>query len=816
MLLDLVAALRRLRHRPGRWLLIALSLTTGMAAVICTFTALNAVVLRPLPYAAPERLAFVWEDNTKRGVGLTPISVGNFRNFRASSSFEGLSAFMSATASLDLRGDSQKITAYRVEPTIWELLGAAPEIGRVFGDRAGENPSVKLAVLSHGLWTRAFGGRASIVGEAVTIDGEPYMVIGVMPPRFGFPPAFSTMLISTKVVVASADVWVPLDTRALPDRRDVRSLFAIGRLKPSVSPEQARRELALIAERLARDHPRDNAGLQTAVIGLSDQVLGNLDGTLIVAFSVALLVLGIAVANAIFVLLADVTDRLPELAVRSALGGSTLRILRPLVLANGVAAVVATIGAAAITSIVMKGFAQHGEPSIARLSESRVDAVVWLLMLAAVLVLVTVLTVVPLIRLRLDGLRAAITSESRSSYTRAVLVGSQAALAVIVLSAAGALLRSWTNLTAVSPGIDTSYVHVFETMLPPARYDSVRRRVEFQRNLLDAEERVSHRAAVVDFLPFTENTLIGNFTIEGADVVTDAELERPRAAVRAVSGSYFSVFAVPLITGRVFDSRDDAGSPRVAVVNDAFVARFSRGRALIGMRIKRGGPASTEPWALVVGVVGSTRGAGLQLEVQPEVFVPYQQAGNRTTMYLLVRTQQPPRQVVSDVRRQVQSIDAGVTPVSVRRMDDMVAASIGRPRLFSQVFSGLAVLAIVLGCIGLYGSQALAISQRSTEIGVRLSLGATAWTIANRFLMRTLRVIGAGIAVGAAAAIIVHREMETQFFGFSSPDWISIAASGLVVLLFGSVATALPIRRECRKSLVLLLKDTGLAHNSPR
>src|SRR5882762_9455456 len=626
MWLNLTHAVRHLRRRPVLTAVGIISLAIGIGCALACASVVNAVLFRAFPYRDSNRLVLVWENNAKRGVGLTPTSVLNYRDFKeGASTFEDLGAFVDVVFSLDGPDRSERVFGYETTAGLLEQTRIAPMLGRIFTAAEDKPGSPDVVVLSHGLWQRRFGGDPAIVGQTIRLTGASHTVIGVMPRGFMLPPVFGVRLVGMDIVLKEADFWLPLKLDGQPQRRDARSLFVLGRLKPGRSVNQSQAEASSIAARLASDYAVDDFGLDFTVVPLETQVLANVRTLLFLLLLVGALVLIIAATDAAHLLLADSLTMTGKTAVRSALGASAWRLASAQGMLSALWCTLATLGALLVAAIIETPVAAYTKANVPRLSEVRLDHAGGAFALAIGGALALGISLLPIAYAKRAGSARSITATPvpvGMPRWRRLFVVVQLAVAIIVLSTAALLFRSADALARVNPGFVSEGVSVFEIVLPESRYGTPARRVEFERRLLEALADMPGRRApaVVDYLPFGGSTSIVNLTIEH-HVVTDATA-RPRAALRAVSVTYFDALSIPAIDGRPFISSDESAESSVAIVNEAFVRQYVPGETVVGRRIKRGDANSQMPWMTIVGVVGAVRSAGLSLEPQPEVFVP--------------------------------------------------------------------------------------------------------------------------------------------------------------------------------------------------
>ena len=799
MWLHIVHAVRQLRRRPALAAVGIISLALGIGCTLACASVVNAVLFRAFPYHEPGRLVFVWEDNTKRGVGLTPTSVLNYQDFRtAATAFEELGAFASSAFTITGRDQSTRAMGYQITAGLLESTGVSPLIGRLFTRPEDRPGGPNVVVLSYGLWTRQFGADRAIVGQEIRLTGVPHTIIGVMPSGFLLPPIFSARLVGTDVLMKEADLWMPLRIDGRPQARAQRSLFMLGRLKAGHSLDVSQAEASTIARRLAGDHPAENVGMDLALVPLDRQVLTNVQRLLGLLLVASVLVLVIASVNAAHLLLVDSLKSGEERAVRWALGASNWRLAFGPIVQSLLWCALATLGALLVAEAFAVPVAAYTKANVPRLNEARLDAAVGAVAVVIGAALAMAMSLLPIQHARHAGStrsQGATSAPVGMSRWRRLFVIVQLATAVIVLSTAMFLFRSAGKLADVNPGFAPDGVSVFELMLPDTRYGAPPQRIEFQRRLLEeVGDSPGRPAAVVDQLPFGGETAISNLTIE-SHVVADQTVA-PRAPVRAISASYFRVLSIPAVAGRVFERQDGAEAASTAIVNEAFARRFLPGENIVGRRIKRGPINSLAPWLTVIGVVGSSRSAGLAIEPQPEVFVPYVKSGTASSVRLILKSAAPLREIASTMRQCIRRVDADLSPATVTDMSELVALAVGQPYFYARLFGVLAAMALFLSLGGLYSIVALAVSARSREIAIRCCLGAQRGDIVRLVLGEAAISVGIGIALGGLGAVAVQRRLAALVYGVESTDSVvTIAGSAVLLSALALVAVYVAIRR---------------------
>jgi putative ABC transport system permease protein len=811
---NILQALRHLRRRPVLSAVGIGSLAVGIGCALAAVGVLNAVVFRAFPYRDAHRLVVVWENNAKRGVGLTTTSLPNFQDLAAgASSLSGLHAFIDDIFSLDTVDGTSRAFGYRVGPGMFEQVGVAALVGRVLTADDYRPDAPEVVVLSHHLWAAQFGSDPAVVGRTLRLTGVPFTVAGVMPPSFVLPPVFNAQILNMNIVIEEGDLWIPMKYHTMSDRRDLRSLYMLGRLREGKSVADAQSEATIIGARLAADFPAANVGLDFAVVPLDQQVLSPVRTLLVALLIAGALVLVIAAANAAHLLLADSLTTSGDAAVRAALGATTWRLAASFAGVSVLWCVAATIGALVVAWLVEAPLATYAHANVPRLRNMRVDGVVVLVAAVIALLMTLAVTALPLFNARrIAGARSvngAAIPIGMSAWRRA-FVAVQLALALVVLSTAASLYRSASALAQVNPGFVAEGVTTFDVLLPASRYAEPQSRIDFQTRVIDALADLPGRqaAAAVDFLPFGGTTQIVNVTIED-DQARDPALQ-PKAALRAVTSEYFDTFSIPLVRGRWFMTIDNQPDVQVAIVSEAFARSFAPNLNLLGRRIKRGSATSKNPWMTVVGIVGSVRGAGLAVDPQPEVYVPHTKGSMRDMVTIAVKAGVPPQALTAAVIDRIHQIDVELNPISIAPMTAVVGRALGQPYFYARLFGVLAFVAFALSLAGIYGVAVLGVAARSNEIAIRSCLGAQANDIVRLILRETLIAVGLAVVVGTLGAWLLQARIAAYVYGLGAADWVALAGSALALSSLALAVVYLAIRRVLvLRPLDLLRRDAG-------
>jgi putative ABC transport system permease protein len=796
---DLIYAVRGLRKKPLFTAAAVLTLALGIGANSAIFTVVNAVLLRPLPYPAPDRLMMLWTYNPRQGYDKDVSAYPNFDDWRRqSASFEAMSAYFDANFTLTQAGDPAQIEGAIVTPGFFETLGVAPALGRTFG--AGE--AARVAILSHGLWQTRFGGDPAMVGRTVMLNSVSYEVLGVMPASFAHPEA--------------AAVWTPLapSERLAPlmQSRTAYWLQVVGRLKPGIDRRAAQSEMDMLASALERQYPDANAGIGVRLVPMREEIVGDVRQPLLLLFGTALLVLLIACANVANLLLARAASRQRELAIRTALGAGRRRLIAQLLTES---LVLATVGGAA--GLLLAAWGIQALPSLApsdlpRLTGIRVDTSVILYTSLASLVTGLVFGAAP----ALQGAAAtageflkergrAESPGARGRRLRAAFAIAEVALALVLVIGAGLLVRSFVAMNKVDLGFDPRGILAVRVELPRARYSQDAQITAFFNDL----------ASRLRALPGVQSIGLGSSIVRAPQSSTLSVHGRPAQApnVRnlsvpydSVTPEFFTTLRIPLRRGRLFTSADGPATPRVVVVNESLARRFFPDDDALGGRVTYDDPADAQArWLTIVGIVADTRRGGVDREPRAELYYPLTQLPDRR-MYVLVRTSGDPLALVRPAQAQVWAIDSNQPTASVRSVEAILADAQANRRFTTLLLGLFSIVALALAAIGIYGVIAYSTEQRVQEIGIRMALGASRTNVLTSVLKEAVMIGVGGLALGMAAALALTRFLSGLLFGVGARDPMTFVALPLGLLLVAVLAALIPATRAVRVNPVVALR----------
>ncbi|MBP7778144.1 MAG: ABC transporter permease [Acidobacteria bacterium] len=785
---DVTYAVRSLLRAPGFAAVTILTLALGIGANTAVFTVVNAIVLRPLPYPAADRLVMLWQDLSQRGGPADEwASPGNFVDWTTSlPALERVAAIGGWRPTLTGDAEPEALGGEQVSHEYLTVLRRAPALGRDFAAADDVPNARRVAIISDGLWRRRFGGDPSAVGRLVVLAGEPHEIIGVLPPAF------------RPVVAPDADVWRPLRLDRANPSRGLVVLRTVARLAEGVTLAQAQGAATALAARLEAEHPDDNARTGFLVQPLGDRVTGQIRPALVALAGAVAFVLLIACANIANLLLARASGRRRELATRVALGASRGRMVRQLateslVVAAAGGAVGLLLGIWGVDALV--ALAPADAP---RLDEVRVDAAVFAA--TALLALATGLLVglAPALQQSFTSVAPALkdggrgTAGGSSGTLRRVLVTAEVALALVLVTGGALFVETFVRLQSADLGFRTDGLLLGAIFPTRTSYDTPEKTIALYDQVLERVAAIPgvEQAALSSVLPLDGGDSDMSFAIEGRPAVSVAS-EVPVAWYRLVSAGYFEAIGMRIVRGRSFADREPAPS---VVVNETFVRRYFPGEDPLGRRLRFGAP--DRPAFTIVGVVADVSGRGAREDTRVETFVPYRQMPERG-MNIVLRGPIP-GSWPTPLRQAVGAIDPGLPVVGVQTMAERVGVSISQPRFLATLSGGFAGLALILAALGIYGVMAYAVAQRTAEIGVRMALGASTTGVFRLVVGDGVKLAAAGLVLGVTGAVFAARAIATQLFGVEPTDPLRLAVTAAVVVGVVVAACLVPARRAMR------------------
>jgi len=817
---DLRYAFRSMRKRPGFTLIAVMTLALGIGGSTAIFTVVDAGLLRGLPYKSSESLYHIWEVTPQKGFGQREFSYPDYQDYQQNQAFE-IAAYTGGGGIMSGRGEPERVFAPSASANFFSLLGVEPFLGRTFQPGEDKQGAPRVTVLTYGLWQRRFGGDPNIVGQALTINGESYTVVGVLPASFQF-------------ALRNADLWQPYQpTQAQLTRRFMHGTNLIGRLKPDVSPAQAQSELSVISKRIEHEHNQSHAGTSVKLVPLQEQFVGQVRPILLVLLAAVGFVLLIACANVASLLLTRSLSRQKEVAIRAALGANRWRVVRQLLTESillslvggafglliaywGVDALVTTLPDSQLNALPF-------------LKSLRLDATILAFSFGLSLLTGLVFGLAPAIQSSRPDLNEVLKEGGRTTAggakhrLRSVLVTTEIALAVVLLVGAGLMMKSLLKLLQSNVGFDPQNVLTMTVAVPPAKYNEATEQIAFYDQLKERVESLPgvSGSGTVNLLPLQGGNTT-RFYVDGDPVPPPGqEIE---ANIRTVNETYFQSLGVPLISGRMFDERDRAtatpanaqapnapaantqlATPGVVIIGKTLADVVFAGRDPIGRKLaysSAGGPPD-----VIVGVVGDVKIGGLDEALKPVLYFPFRRFPGVATN-LVVRTDGDPTALVAAIRNETRALEPDVAIFNVRPMEQLIgespAAFMRRfPAILIGIFAGVALL---LASIGIYGVVSYSVSQQTHYIGVRMALGAQASDILKMVLKQGLTLTLAGMVLGAIAAFGLMRLLRSLLFEVEPTDATTFALVLSTLFVVALLACYIPARRATRVDPLIALR----------
>jgi len=797
---DFKYALRVLARQPGVTFVAVLTLALGIGANSAIFSAVNAVLLRPLPYDDPDRLVTVWEKRPAEGVNDNVVSPADFLDWaRMNQSFEAMAAMTNTTSDLTGQGEPEKLNVGVVSPPFFDILRVRPALGRSFRSEEAIVGRPRVIMLAHDLWKTRFGSDPAVIGRTMTLNGNPYEIVGVLPSSFEFPDD-------------TVDIWAPLQLEgsAQPLSRTSHQFTVSARLKPNVSVQQARADMERIGQALQQQYPDLNRGHSAWVIPMEEYLKSPVRSSLLLLLGAVAFVLLIACVNVANILLAKAAGRRREMAVRSAVGAGRARLAgqmltESLVLAilGGIAGLfVAWWGIAALRQLAPRGLPVLG---LAHLGlEPRVLAFTAMVSVATGFLF----GFLPAWQLASQDVSTSLKDGGRSPggvrrRLRVALVVSEIALASLLLVAAGLTLRSFQRVLQQPAGFHIDRSVAVTIALPSSRYRS-------DEAYLSTFDRIEERlrnlpgvraAGATSHLPLSGRDGRRGVGIEGREPTPDTPT---RAHPRSVSPSYFQAMGITLLSGRGFTTADAATAPSVAIVNETMARRYWPGTSPIGRRIRLGG---SETWIEVIGVIADVKHWGLDAPVNPEMYFPVRQSLS-SSMTFVISTGGDASSLAPAIRDQIRAIDPNLPVANLRTMEEVASVSVASRRAGMLLIAVFGALALVLAAAGIHGVMSHLVALRSAEIGVRMTLGARPSMVMALILREgTLQAL-AGLAIGLTGGVLLMRTFQSVLFGVQPADALTLAVVGVGLLLTALAACAIPARRAMKVDPVTALRSS--------
>src|SRR5580658_4350929 len=803
---DMRFALRMLRKNPGFTAVAVLTLALGIGANTAIFSVVYAVLLKPLPFANPDQLFTAFQANTQQGIAETGCSYPNFEEWRAQNHvFSEMAGIVGHQLTLTGRGEPSVVNTSVVTPELFALLDVKPLAGRIFFPQDGKQGAAPVALVSEDLWRGRFGADPKMTGTSIDLDKRPFTVVGIIPA------AFRTPFFNTK-----QEVWIPLVQdplfRTLMPQRGSHFLPAIGRLKPGVSVVQAQAEMDAISGRLAGEFPAENTGWTIRLVPLQKEIVGDVRTELLVLLGAVVLVLLIACANIANLLLTRATSRSKEIAVRTALGAGRVRIIRQLLSETAVLGLLGGAVGVTLAYLGVKALSSLLPSSLPQMNPIRVDYFVLGFALLLSAIASVAFGLVPAMSAAHADIQNTLREGARFGESRnrrrarSFLAVAEISLAMVLLVTAGLLLRSFARLTSVSPGFDTQHLIKADISLPQFQYSTPQQWAAFSEKLLARIQSDSglQDSAVVVPRPIADPNVNLPFDIVGNPLSSEGASRT--ASYVSISPGYFRVMAIPLLAGRVFNQHDIASAPSVTIISEAMARLYFPNQNPLGKQITFGFPrGSGRATREIIGIVGDVRDVSLGQNPGAMMYVPFAQAP-LWGANLVVKSSLSTSSVAAAIRQEVQKIDKDLPVTDVRKMPDLIDASVAQPRFRMFLLGLFAVMALVLAATGIFGVISYSVSRRTNEIGIRVALGASRNTILSMILREILTLALGGIAIGIPCALAASHLVGHMLFNVSANDPITLAAVAFVLAAVAALAGYIPARRAMRVDPMVALR----------
>ncbi len=784
---DIRYGFRGLLKRPGFTVIALVALTLGIGANTAIFSLVNAVLLRPLPYPEPDRLVWAWGNFP--GGNRASVSPPDYLDFRSQNkSFEQLAAMIGSTAPATITGggEPERLTASVVTGNFFEAFGVMPSLGRAFSLDNEKPGNDQVVILSHELWERRFAGNPGILNQRIVLDNKSFEVIGVMPKDVTFP--------------QTADLWVPLNFDSEPGMKIRKAHFMrpIGRLKPGVTVAQAQSDTDMIAAELQKQFPDSNTGWSLRLEPLRERLIGSSRLSLFILFGAVWFVLLIACANVANLLLVRANARQKEIALRTALGASRMRIVRQLITESLLLAFVGGALGALLAAWGIDLLVTLSGDLIPATANVSINATVLAFTFAISLLTGLLFGVFPAFRTAKVNLSDTLKEGGRSSEaafknrTRSLLVVFESAIAVFLLVCAGLLVRSLIELQNTNPGFDANNVLTMRVDLSRGKYDTAEKSATFFQDL---EQRLSalpgvETVGMINGLPLSGARNDTPFVVEGRPAVKKGE--ELTADFRSVNHNYFQALQIPLLRGRNFTEQDVRDSAKVIVVSEQLVNTMFPNEEALGKRLQM--MIDDDPYE-IVGIVGGIRDRAVEFQPYRTIYIPSRSWG---WFNVALRVQGDPAGLVPAIRKEVQAIDPEQPIAAVRTMDELVNRSTATPRYRTTLLGLFAALAMVLAATGIYGVMSYSVLQRTHEIGVRMALGARHGDVLRLVVGQGMFLVVVGLAIGLVAAFLLTQLMASLLFGVTAKDPLTFVAVAGLLAVVAFIACYIPARRATK------------------
>ena len=791
---DLRYGFRTLLKNPGFTIIAVIALALGIGANSAIFSVVNTVLLRPLPYKDPERLMMVWEDATRHGYPRDTPAVANYIDWKNQNHvFEDMAAVGDESLNLTGSGDPERLEGVGASASLFSVLELSPQLGRAFTAEEDQPGANRVVVLSNRLWQRRFGADVGIIGKQITLNGQSHTVVGVMPSQFQFPSQ-------------DVELWVPIAfTSEQAASRGRHYLQVVARLKPGVTLSQAQAEMNTIATRLQQQYPEQNTDLGAVVVPLHEHVVGDIRPALLILLGAVGLVLLIACANVANLLLARAAVRQKEIAVRVAFGASRWRLIRQFLTESVLLAAIGGLVGLLFSIVGIRLLTRFIPPNISHVKAITLDVRVLGFTLLVSLLTGVIFGLVPALQASMfnpnetlkEGGRDS-SSGSRGNRIRALLVVAEVAISLVLLIGAGLLINSFLRLRSVDPGFKTDNLLTMKIVLPDGKYPDLTRRSAFYGDLLQRVEALPgvNSAAVTTNLPlYRQGNSLGT-EIEGRPAPPPGQ--EIVITTRVVSPKYLTTMGIPLLKGRQFGPEETAKMPGAVIISETMARRYWPGEDPLGKRLTPGRNTGPDDWFQIIGIAKDVRQFELNADPKPQMYIPYVQADFFAPRDLVVKTDVDPIGMAATVRRTVWEIDKDQPVSNIKTMEEIAAESVSRQRFSMLLLTIFAAVALVLAAVGIYGVMSYSVTQRRSEIGIRMALGAQKSDVLKLTVGSGLKLVLIGVVFGLVGAFALTRLMASLLFGVGATDPGTFIAISLVLIGVALLANYIPARRATK------------------
>ena len=798
---NLRVALRRLAKNPGVTVVAALSLAIGISANTAVFSLVDAFVLRPLPFQEPNRLVHLWETTPREGYDRSWVSLPDYLDWKQQSkAFTDLAVFRYTSENLTGGSEPERIPVGRISANMFDLLGVRPFLGRGFLPGEDQPGNGQVVVLGRSFWEQHFGGSRGAIGQTIKLNGERYTVIGVMPERFVFP------LPTTKL-------WAPRILDLAKSARDNRNLQVVGRLRPGITLKEARAEMSTVATRVANANPTEDTDVGVEIVPLQNAL--NFASDILIPMSAVLgiaagFVLLITCANVSNLLLAQALGRTKEMAVRAALGAGRLRLILQLLSESVLLSVLGAAGGVVLALGIVKGMARVIPPQLYRVGEIAVDIRALGFALALCLVTTVLFGLAPALRAAQRDPNASIRYSggvSPRGFRRrplALLAVCEITLSFVLLVSGVLVVKSVLHMQKTNAGFDSKSVLTMNLLLPEGKYSGEKLKA-FHRSLLQEVSGLPkvESAATVDMLPLNHESSETGFVVDGRPHASQDE--NAFAITLTVSPDYFSVMHIPLLNGRAFTNQDDQESRPAVVINEILSRRFFPSQNPIGRQLRLKDTGEKRVLVSIIGVVGDTKQSELAAGTPMQIYRPEFESPDRL-FRLILRTSADPLALTSPVRSAIWAVDKDLSITEIRTMEEVVTDFLLPQRSLATALLAMAVSALVLATVGIYGIMSFSVRRRTQELGIRSALGAQPRELLRMVLVQGVRTLLMGIGAGVAVGFVLTKLVSRQLPEIQPPDAVTFAGMALLITAVTLLACYIPARRAMRIDPMVALR----------